>query len=70
MKEKLGIPYMGSKRKLASEILHKITQRHGNISDFYDLFGGGGSISFTAILDYRFSLTFPIVSLKNNTFGY
>lgn len=25
--EKLGIPYMGSKRKLASEILSKIIQR-------------------------------------------
>lgn len=54
MKEKLGIPYMGSKRKLASDILQKITQRHHRITDFYDLFGGGGSISFTAIRDYRF----------------
>ena len=56
MKEKLGIPYMGSKRKLATEILHKITQRHCGITDFYDLFGGGGSISFTAIRDYRFNV--------------
>ena len=36
---KLGIPYMGSKRKLASEILKVITQRHEGISNFYDLFG-------------------------------
>jgi len=56
MSEKLGIPYMGSKRKLASDILQKITQRHNNITDFYDLFGGGGSISFTAIRDYRFKV--------------
>ena len=56
MKEKLGIPYMGSKRKLASDILQKITQRHNGITDFYDLFGGGGSISFTAIRDYRFKV--------------
>lgn len=56
MIEKLGIPYMGSKRKLASDILEKITQRHHNITDFYDLFGGGGSISFTAIRDYRFKV--------------
>jgi len=56
MSEKLGIPYMGSKRKLASDILHKITQRHNGITDFYDLFGGGGSISFTAIRDYRFNV--------------
>ena len=53
---KLGISYMGSKRKLASEILSKITQRHQGITDFYDLFGGGGSISFTAIRDYRFKV--------------
>jgi len=39
MSEKLGIPYMGSKRKLSSIILQKITQRHHGISDFYDLFG-------------------------------
>lgn len=47
---------MGSKRKLASEILQKITQHHQGITDFYDLFGGGGSISFTAIRDYRFKV--------------
>ena len=52
----LGIPYMGSKRKLAGEILKLITSRHSNISDFYDLFGGGGSVSFTAIKDYRFNV--------------
>ena len=52
----LGIPYMGSKRKLASDILHFITQRHTSITDFYDLFGGGGSVSFNAIKDYRFNV--------------
>lgn len=52
----LGIAYMGSKRKLASQILHFITSRHLGITDFYDLFGGGGSISFTAIQDYRFKV--------------
>jgi len=56
MKQKLGIPYMGSKRKLSSSILSEITQRHSNITDFYDLFGGGGSVSFTAIRDYRFNV--------------
>lgn len=52
----LGIPYMGSKRKLAQDILFEITQRHIGITDFYDLFGGGGSISFTAVRDYRFKV--------------
>jgi len=56
MKQNLGILYMGSKRKLASDILQKITARHRGITDFYDLFGGGGSISFTAIRDYRFNV--------------
>lgn len=76
MSAKLGIPYMGSKRKLASEILLKITQRHENISDFYDMFGGGGSVSFTAIRDHRFNVhynelnkrVFELVKyLKNHT---
>lgn len=49
----LGIPYMGSKRKLAGDILQVITSRHPVLTDFYDLFGGGGSVSFTAIKDYR-----------------
>lgn len=52
----IGIPYMGSKRKLAPEILKFITQRHSDITDFYDLFGGGGSVSFNAIKDYRFNV--------------
>lgn len=47
---------MGSKRKLAGDILHFITSRHPDITDFYDLFGGGGSVSFTAIRDYRFNV--------------
>jgi len=52
----LGIPYMGSKRKIAPEILKLITSRHTGITDFYDLFGGGGSISFNAVKDYRFNV--------------
>ena len=51
----IGIPYMGSKRKLAGDILQFITARHKGLTDFYDLFGGGGSVSFTAIRDYRFN---------------
>ena len=56
MSKGLGIPYMGSKRKLASKILYSITQRHSQITDLYDLFGGGGSVSFTAVRDYRFNV--------------
>jgi len=52
----LGIPYMGSKRKIAGDILSFITSRHSNITDFYDLCGGGGAVSFTAVRDYRFNV--------------
>ena len=52
----LGIPYMGSKRKLAPDILNAIISRHNNVTDFYDLFGGGGSISFNAIDNYNFNV--------------
>lgn len=52
----LGIPYRGSKRKLSGEILKFITSRHYALTDFYDLFGGGGSVSLKAVRDYRFKV--------------
>ena len=45
----LGLPYMGSKRKLSSNILNEIFTRHPNTTNFYDLFGGGGAISLEAL---------------------
>jgi len=53
---------MGSKRKLAHEILKIITPRHHGLTDFYDLFGGGGSVSFTAIKHYRFNVHYNELS--------
>lgn len=47
--EGLGIPYMGSKRKLAKRINDFILGRHPECRYFYDLFGGGGAISFDAV---------------------
>lgn len=44
----LGIPYMGSKRKLAKKIVDFILKNNPNTKYFYDLFGGGGAISFEA----------------------
>ena len=46
---KLGIPYMGSKRKLAKPILDEILQANPNTKCIFDLFGGGGAISFEAL---------------------
>ena len=45
----LGLPYMGSKRKLASRIIDKIIEDNPKVKHFYDLFGGGGSMSFEAL---------------------
>lgn len=43
------IPYMGSKRKLATRIINSIIDFKGqDFTHFYDLFGGGGAISFAA----------------------
>jgi len=47
---------MGSKGKLAPTILNAIRSRHNGVTDFYDLFGGGGSISFNAISLYNFNV--------------
>lgn len=45
----IAIPYMGSKRKLAKKIVDKILMDNPNCKYFFDLFGGGGAISFEAL---------------------
>lgn len=47
-----GIPYMGSKQKLVDKIVPFILKRHPDITHFYDLFGGGGSVSLYAVRKY------------------
>ena len=42
----LGIPYMGSKRKLAPKIVDFILAKNPNAKYVFDLFGGGGAMSF------------------------
>ena len=44
--KKLGMPYMGSKRRLSCEIVNHILTAHPNTKYVWDLFGGGGAISF------------------------
>ena len=41
-----GLPYMGGKRKLAHKIVGYIMNYNPKIKYVYDLFGGGGAISF------------------------
>ena len=43
------IPYMGSKAKLAPTIIQYILMHNENITDLYDLFGGGAAISAEAL---------------------
>jgi len=45
----LGLPYMGSKRKLAPKIIDFIIEKNPNVKYIYDLFGGGGAVSFEAL---------------------
>ena len=47
--EQLRIPYMGSKRKIAKELFTKMLEIKPNAKYFFDLFGGGGAMSFTAL---------------------
>ena len=44
--KKLGIGYMGSKRRLSREIVDHILTARPNTKYVWDLFGGGGAISF------------------------
>ena len=54
----LGIPYMGSKRKLAGKIIDAIIRDNPRAKYFYDLFGGGGSISLEALKRNQFEKVF------------
>lgn len=47
--ENLGIPYMGSKRKYADALICKMLELQPHKKYFYDLFGGGGAMSFAAL---------------------
>ena len=47
--EPLRIPYMGSKRKIAEELFQKMLEIKPNTKYFFDLFGGGGAMSFFAL---------------------
>ena len=43
------LPYMGSKNKIALQLFKKMLEIKPNAKYFVDLFGGGGSMSFTAL---------------------
>ena len=45
----LRIPYMGSKRKIAEQLMQKMLEIKPKAKYFYDLFAGGGAMSFYAL---------------------
>lgn len=47
MRGELGVPFLGNKSKIVKDLLETICQRHPDMTDFYDLCGGGGCISFS-----------------------
>jgi site-specific DNA-adenine methylase len=54
----MSIPYMGSKRKLAPAIIDHIIEHNPNAKYFFDLFGGGGAVSFEALRVKKFEKVF------------
>lgn len=54
----LGVPYMGSKRKIAKPLIDYMLNSNPNAKYFYDLFGGGGAMSFEALQRKRFKKVF------------
>jgi site-specific DNA-adenine methylase len=44
-----GLPYMGSKRKIAADLIRYMANANPDAVHFYDLFGGGGAMSFAAL---------------------
>ena len=55
---KLGMPYMGSKRNYAERIIDHILKHNPNCKYIYDLFGGGGAVSFEALQRSRIEKVF------------
>ncbi|MCD6432418.1 MAG: DNA adenine methylase [Sulfurimonas sp.] len=55
---KLGMPYMGSKRKLAKPLIDFMLKENPNAKYFYDVFGGGGAMSFEAMQRPQIKQTF------------
>ena len=45
----LGLPYRGSKRKYADFLICKMLEIKPHATYFYDIFGGGGAMSFAAL---------------------
>lgn len=49
-----AIPYMGSKRAIAVDLITTIRAKCPNAKYFYDVFGGGGAMSVAALMSGQF----------------
>lgn len=49
--EPVGLPYVGSKKKISKKIAQIIAQNFGTDKPVYDLFGGGGAVSLELMLN-------------------
>ena len=47
----VGLPYVGSKKKISKKIVEIIKQNFGTDKTIYDLFGGGGAITFECLIN-------------------
>lgn len=47
----IGLPYVGSKKKISKKIVEIIKQNFGTDKTIYDLFGGGGAITFECLIN-------------------
>lgn len=54
MKKNLGLPYMGSKSKIAEKLLSEIIKRNSEAEIFIDLFAGGCAMSHAAMINGAF----------------
>lgn len=60
----IGLPYQGSKKKIAKKIVEIIKQNFGGDKTIYDVFGGGGAVTAECLingLDVKYSDADPIV---------
>ena len=47
----VGLPYVGSKKKVSKKVAQIIAQNFGTDKPVYDLFGGGGAVSLELMLN-------------------
>lgn len=47
----VGLPYVGSKKKISKKIVEIIKQNFGTEKTVYDLFGGGGAVTFECLIN-------------------